>query len=187
LNDVVVDEYLRRRGTPRSVAPQFWCVEFMDYLFHRSCVDMVISPAAKPSPPRHGRIKRVGLIVRREVEELAPRTDGGFTLRPCDVRNLTFMLSGSILGQIGPIAFRDLPYKVVVVGQQGSNDDQVTYHGKTLNKQTLYLAGGSGIMARPIDRSGRMQSVWQEVILPMGSRTIVYLAGCSGRCQGCRR
>lgn len=136
-SDVVVSEYFSRK-TPRSIAAQFWCVEFLDYLFHRTRVDAVISPAAKPLPPRHSRIKRVGLIVRREVQELIPRATPPHKRRPPrEMKNVTFMLSGSILGRIGQLPFNKLPYNVSVVGQDGKSNGQVTYHGKVMNNIRL--------------------------------------------------
>jgi hypothetical protein len=136
-SDVVVSEYLGRSRKPRNTACQFWSVEFMDYLFHRLYVDMTISPAAKPLPPRHAKIRRVGVIVRREIEERAPTTPPAPLVRPRDVRTLTFMLSGSILGRIGNIQFDTLPCQVDVIGLDGPSTAQVRFHGKITNNADL--------------------------------------------------
>ncbi|HYV30449.1 MAG TPA: glycosyltransferase family protein, partial [Candidatus Binatia bacterium] len=135
--DVVVTEYFKRRNKPRNLMGQFWLLEYPDYLFHRQFVDLVISPAAKPLPPPHGRIRRVGLIVRREIEELARLTRPVPPKRAREFRKVTFMLSGSILGRIGNLCADGLPYHISVVGIDGPSNGAVTFHGKTVNNIKL--------------------------------------------------
>ncbi|MCA1808654.1 MAG: glycosyltransferase family protein [Kiritimatiellia bacterium] len=129
--DVVVGEYLRRRGKPRSIMGQFWLVEFTDYLFHRFFADLVISPAPLRLSARHARIRRVGLILRREVRDNLP--PGGPFPSPRSLRTLLFMLSGSTLGTKKTLLFHDLPCLVAVIGRDGPSDGQVTYHGRVMH------------------------------------------------------
>jgi hypothetical protein len=136
-SDVVVAEYLRLRHKPRDLMAQFWLVEYPDYLFHLRFADLVISPAAKPFAPSVARIRHVGLIVRKEIEHIAGCSRSGPAKTAREFRNLTFMLSGSILGRIGDISGYDLPYHISVVGMEGRSNDRVTFYGKTLNNIAL--------------------------------------------------
>ena len=125
------------RNKPRELRGQFWAIEYIDYLFHRRFADLVISPAAKAVPAAHSKIRRVGLIVRREIQELAAGT-GKAPQKPArEFRNLTFMLSGSVLGRSGNICANDLPYHIAIVGIDGPSNSQVTFHGKILNNISL--------------------------------------------------
>src|SRR5258705_9772185 len=102
------------RNKPAGLWGQFWLVEYLDYLFHRHFADLVISPATRPLPARHPRIRRVGLIVRQEIEEAAPAAASARRKRAREFRNVTFMLSGSVLGRTGNIAMEGLPYRISV-------------------------------------------------------------------------
>jgi len=136
-SDVVIREYMRMRNKPRELRGQFWAIEYMDYLFHRHFADLVISPAAKAVPAVHPKIRRVGLIVRREIEDLAARA-GKLPQKPArEFRKLTFMLSGSVLGRSGNICAEDLPYHISVVGIEGRSSAGVTFHGKILDNIPL--------------------------------------------------
>ena len=138
-SDVVVAEYLQRRGADkRTVRSHFWAVEFPDYLVHKHQCDWVISPSLTPLPPRHARIRRVGLILRRELRERLPPQPPPFPA-PQAIRSMAFMLSGSI--HASHIAFRDgaLPFPVDVVGRSGDNLDCVTFHGQTLQSLPFLL------------------------------------------------
>src|SRR5262249_35652630 len=73
--DVVHQSYRRFADRPRSVRPQFWCVEEPDYLFHRAVPDLVISPSLDPFLPEvGGNVRRVGPIVRQGFSPPAPRS-----------------------------------------------------------------------------------------------------------------
>src|SRR2546429_2851280 len=61
-SEVVVSEYLRAANNPPSIRSHFWCIEFGDYLFHRYFCDLVLSSAPLPTPTRHHKFKRIGLI-----------------------------------------------------------------------------------------------------------------------------
>ena len=136
-SDVVVWEYLQQKNKPRDLRGQFWAIEYMDYLFHRRFADLVISPAAKTVPVTHRKIWRVGLIVRREIEELAASARNVPQKRAREFRKATFMLSGSVLGRTGRIRTDHLPYHVEVVGIEGPSTGHVTFHGKVLDNISL--------------------------------------------------
>jgi UDP:flavonoid glycosyltransferase YjiC (YdhE family) len=137
-SDVVVSEYRDGRPVPRATRSQFWIIEYMDYLFHRFRCDGVISPSAKPLPPRHSRIHRVGLIIRRDVRQRLP------AVRPAlppwsEVRKVVFMLSGSIFASAIDLDPWDLPFEIHVVGREGQSHGRVHYHGKLMDN-TAQLA-----------------------------------------------
>ncbi|MEI6150532.1 MAG: glycosyltransferase family protein [bacterium] len=138
-SDVVVSEYLDGRAVPRTTWSQFWIIEYMDYLFHRFFCAGVISPAAKRVPPRHPRIHRVGLIVRRDVRQRIPVTRPAFPPWS-EVRKLVFMLSGSIFASSIDLDRSDLPFEMHVVGREGPSRGRVHYHGKLMDN-TAHLVG----------------------------------------------
>jgi UDP:flavonoid glycosyltransferase YjiC (YdhE family) len=137
-SDVVVSKYLRTPDKPRTIRSHFWTVEFTDYLFHKQMCDLVISPAAEPLPPRHSRIRRVGLILRRALREALPDRPPEFPL-PRQIRSMVFMLSGSI--HATPIDFGNetFPFHIDVVGRPGLNTRNVTFHGQIMSNLPLLL------------------------------------------------
>ena len=139
-SDVVVSEYLDGRPTPRLIRSQFWIIEFADYLFHRAMCDLVISPAAKPIPPRHGKIRRVGLILRQAVRSRLPAASALPVLRPPSAsRRVVFMLSGSIFASHLAFEQADLPAEIDVVGREGPSRGRVHFHGKLMDNTPLLL------------------------------------------------
>ena len=140
-SDAVVSEYLDGRPTPRLIRSQFWIIEFADYLFHRALCDLVISPAAKPIPPRHRKVRRVGLILRRAVRSRLPEQSPVPVLRPPSAsRRVVFMLSGSIFASHLSLDRTDLPADIDVVGRDGLSQGRVRYHGKIMDN-TPFLLG----------------------------------------------
>jgi len=131
-SDVVVTEYLRRRGKPAAIRSQFWCFEFMDYLFHRQRCDLVVSPSPLSGELRHSRIRRVGLIVRRAVREMAAAARHDFP-PPRELKRVVFMLSGSGFASKIPFGHGDFPFHVDVVGREGENVGNVTFHGRLMD------------------------------------------------------
>jgi UDP:flavonoid glycosyltransferase YjiC (YdhE family) len=131
-SDVVVTEYFRRRDKPAAIRSQFWCCEFMDYLFHRQRCDLVLSPSPVPARLRHSRIRRVGLIVRRAVRELAAMARRDFP-PPREMKRVVFMLSGSEFASEVSFSCGDFPFHVDVVGRLGENVGNVTFHGRVMD------------------------------------------------------
>ena len=131
-SDVVVTEYFRRRDKPVAIRSQFWCCEFMDYLFHRQRCDLVLSPSPVPARLRHSRIRRVGLIVRRAVRELAATARRDFPL-PREMKRVLFMLSGSEFASEISFGRGDFPFHVDVIGRAGENVGNVTFHGRLMD------------------------------------------------------
>ena len=137
-SEVVVSEYMRWRDNPRSVRSQFWLIEFPDYLFHRKMCDLVLSPSPHPGQPRHPKFRRVGLIVRRAVYEAAQAVPPSYPL-PREIRNVVFMLSGSIFASAVPLDSCEEPFHIDVVGREGPSTSRVTYHGRLLNNLPILL------------------------------------------------
>jgi Glycosyl transferase family 1 len=131
--DVVHQSYRQFRDRPRSVRPQFWCVEEPDYLFHRVIPDFVISPSLDPVLPEvGGNVVRVGPIVRQGFSPAAPRVP---------VSCVLVMLSGSRFGS--PVIFDrvDWPFEIDVVGRPAPanwhGDGRIRFHGKLLDNRAL--------------------------------------------------
>jgi hypothetical protein len=136
-SDVVVSEFLRLKNFPFSVLGQFWGVEFMDYLFHRFNCDMVLSPSILPVPVRHPRCRRIGLIVRNELCDFIEKNEGRPFPAPRSIKNVVFMLSGSIFASDIGLGENKLPFHIDVVGRDGTNTESVTFHGKLMNNISL--------------------------------------------------
>ena len=130
--DVVVSEYLKLANPPREIRSHFWFVEYTDYLFHRFFCDWVISPSAVAGSPRHPRIRRVGLIVRRAVLEALPPAPPA-PVPPAEMKSMVFLLSGSVFAS--EISFGDgkFPFPVDVIGRDGENVRDVTYRGRLMD------------------------------------------------------
>jgi len=130
--DVVVSEYLKCRLPPSRIRSQFWFVEYTDYLFHRMFCDLVISPAAAAIPPRHPRIRRVGLIVRRAVLAALPPKPPPF-VAPGAIRKMVFLLSGSVFASSISFGKGDFPFHIDVIGRDGESVGNVTYRGRLMD------------------------------------------------------
>ena len=130
--DVVVSEYLKCGNPPRGRRSHFWFVEYTDYLFHRMFCDLVISPSAGAVPPRHPRIRRVGLIVRRAVLAALPPEPPPF-VAPKDIRKMVFLLSGSVFASSISFGKGDFPFHIDVIGRDGETVGEVTYRGRLMD------------------------------------------------------
>jgi Glycosyl transferase family 1 len=136
-SEVVVTEYLRGRFGKRGVRSQFWFIEFMDYLFHRTFCDLVLSPFPLPRPTRHFRFRRVGLIIRSEVKRLTVSTPRLPHVTPRQIRTVVFMLSGSVHASKIDFEGRAFPFAVEIVGRSGPSNGNVTYHGRLMDNFQL--------------------------------------------------
>ena len=135
-SEVVVTEFLKRRRTARGIKSHFWFVEFSDYLFHRRFCNLVLSPFPMRTPTRHPKFRRIGLIVRRAVRELAGSAPAD-NLSPEQLRTVVFMLSGSVHATEINFDGRKLPFAVEVVGRPGVSRGNVTFHGRLMNNAAL--------------------------------------------------
>ncbi len=130
--DLVVEQYTKNNRVPGSIQSHFWLVEYPDFLFHRFCCDVVISPAPLPGKTLHPRIRRVGLILRRSVQNLVPPHPINFP-SPSQIKTAVFMLSGSIFASKICFDSKKLPFQADVVGRSGTNVENVCYHGRLLD------------------------------------------------------
>ena len=154
--DLVVAEYLRKVRTPPGIHSHFWLVEYSDYLFHRFRCDAVISPSPQAGTSRHPRINRVGLIVRRAVRTIAPQERTAFP-EPRNIRSVVFMLSGSTFASAVDFGDGKLPFRVDVVGREGSNRGNVVFHGRLMDNihllqqaDALVINGGFSAVSEAI-------------------------------------
>ena len=135
-SEVVVTEFLKRRHLARGTRSHFWFVEFSDYLFHRHFCDLVLSPFPLRTPTRHPKFRRIGLIVRRAVRELAADAPAA-SLSPQQLRTVVFMLSGSVHATQVNFDGRQFPFAVEVVGRTGESRGNVTFHGRQMDNTAL--------------------------------------------------
>ncbi|MEI6564217.1 MAG: glycosyltransferase family protein [bacterium] len=130
--DTVVSKYLKCPNSPSAIRSHFWFVEYTDYLFHRFFCDVVISPSAVPGNIRHPRIRRVGLIVRQSVLNALPAEPPPL-LPPGEMKNMVFLLSGSVFASTISVDDGQFPFQVDVIGRDGDNVGNVTYHGRLMD------------------------------------------------------
>jgi UDP:flavonoid glycosyltransferase YjiC (YdhE family) len=136
-SEVVVTEFLKRRRQAKGVRSHFWLVEFSDYLFHRHYCDLVLSPFPVRTPTRHPKFRRIGLIVRPAVKELAAAALPKEALSPRQLRKVVFMLSGSVHATQINFNDRQFPFAVEVVGRSGESHGNVTFYGRQMNNIAL--------------------------------------------------
>jgi hypothetical protein len=136
-SEVVVTEYLKHRKQASGTHSHFWFVEFSDYLFHRHYADLVLSPFPQRTATRHPKFRRIGLIVRPEIKQLAAQLSHREIPSPRQVRTVVFMLSGSIHASRVNFDGYQFPFKIEVVGRPGESRGQVTFHGRQLNNVAL--------------------------------------------------
>lgn len=168
--DVVVSRFFAERQRPREIFLQFLLVEYMDYLFHRTVPDLVISPRLQGSPDvPSARFHPVGPIVRSHfLDARAPRR----------LERICVMLSGSTFGTHVDPATWNLPYPIDVVGRDGPSSERVRFHGKVretfplLNAAQIWVVNG-GFSA--VSEAYMMRRV--TVVVPVERHAEQYLNG----------
>ena len=136
-SEMVVTQYLKSRRVPAGIRSHFWLVEFSDYLFHRRFCDLVLSPFPLRTPTRHPKFKRIGLIARRAILERARQKPAAPFPSPRQLREVVFMLSGSVHASNISFAGREIPFKIHVVGRAGESRENVVYHGRQMDNTEL--------------------------------------------------
>lgn len=136
-SEMVVSEYLSCPRVAPGTRSQFWFIEYSDYLFHRHFCDLVLSPYPLRSTARHPKFRRVGLIARRSILELARQTGNRPFPSPRQLRRVVCMLSGSVHASNIRLEGREFPFKIDVVGRPGESRGNVVYHGRQLNNRDL--------------------------------------------------
>jgi UDP:flavonoid glycosyltransferase YjiC (YdhE family) len=136
-SEMIVSEYLECPAVPHGIRSHFWFVEFSDYLFHKFNCDLVLSPYPLRARSRHPKFRRIGLITRRSVQELAPPPGPRQFPSPRQVRRVVFMLSGSVHASNIQFQGREIPFHIDVVGRPGESGGNVTFHGRQLNNVHL--------------------------------------------------
>ncbi len=144
-SEIIVSEYLKRPSVPPGIRSHFWFVEFSDYLFHRHYCNLVLSPFPLRTRTRHRKFKRIGLIARRTVIEKAKAAPARSLPSPRGLRDVVFMLSGSV--HASNIAFdqHQIPFQIHVVGRPGESRGNVTYHGRQMDN-TGFLARADALV-----------------------------------------
>ena len=144
-SEIIVSEYLKQPSVPPGIRSHFWFVEFSDYLFHRHYCDLVLSPFPLRTRTRHRKFKRIGLIARRAVIEKAKAAPVRGLPSPRGLRDVVFMLSGSV--HASNIAFdqHQIPFQIHVVGRPGESRGNVIYHGRQMDN-TAFLARADALV-----------------------------------------
>jgi UDP:flavonoid glycosyltransferase YjiC (YdhE family) len=142
-SDVVVSQYFQHKDLPASIRAHFWTIEYSDYLLHRTRWRMAVSPSPFADVPRSETFKRIGLIVRDGARETARERAGKTVPLPREVDRIVVMLSGSAFAsQIDEL--QTLPWKVDVIGREGTSGGNVTYHGKI--RESLEFVRNAGAL-----------------------------------------
>lgn len=135
-SDVIVSEYLKLKKKPSSIKMQFWMIEFMDYLFHKVLCHWVISPAVHSGPSRSKKFRRVGLIVRRQIDEAACDPREKACVGSDHLKTVVIMLSGSVFRSTIDLAGYHLDWKIHVLGRgerQIEHRNNVICHGTLMD------------------------------------------------------
>jgi UDP:flavonoid glycosyltransferase YjiC (YdhE family) len=132
-SDVVHVGYRQLSNQPRSIRLQFYCIEEMDYLFHRIVPDLVLSPSLDPNTDTaSSNFHRIGPIVRMETPPAKTRDS---------VKRVLIMLSGSQFGSPVKLDPEKHNYHIDVVGRDPQSSqissDNITFHGKKLDNEQL--------------------------------------------------
>ena len=133
----MVSEYFKHRRVAAGIRSHFWFVEFADYLFHRHYCDLVLSPFPLRTPTRHRKFKRIGLIARRAILEKARQGQSQGVCSPRALRNVVFMLSGSVHASRINFDQHQFPFTIHVVGRPGESRGNLIYHGRLLDNTSL--------------------------------------------------
>jgi UDP:flavonoid glycosyltransferase YjiC (YdhE family) len=136
-SELVVSEYLKRSHQARGTRSHFWFVEFPDYLFHRRFCDVVLSPFALRTPTRHHKFRRIGLVLRPAVFDMARQMPSDRPSSPRQIKTVVFMLSGSVHASHVPFERYPFPFSVEVVGRSGESGKNLTFHGRVMNNEAL--------------------------------------------------
>jgi hypothetical protein len=104
-----------------------------------------LSPFPLRTRTRHRKFKRIGLITRRAVIEKVKHATNRSFPTPRGLRDVVFMLSGSV--HASNIAFdrHQIPFKIHVVGRTGESRGNVIYHGRQMDN-TEFLANADALV-----------------------------------------
>jgi len=178
--DVMRHSYFGFKDRPASIRAQFFCVEMLDYWFHRVVPDLVLSPTLQANIPQSGKnIFRTGPIVRQGYEPSQVH-------RP--PKRAAVMLSGSVFGT--PVNFNrsDYPVSIDVIGREEPRNwlprADISFHGKL--KDTYPLLKAADIVVINGGFSAVSEMFWMRkpmVVIPVArhaeqwinARTIVEL------------
>jgi UDP:flavonoid glycosyltransferase YjiC (YdhE family) len=136
-SEMIVTQYLKSRRVPAGIRSHFWFVEFSDYLFHRCFCDLILSPFPLRTPTRHPKFKRIGLIARRAILERTRQKPAAPFPAPRELREVVFMLSGSVHASNISFAGRQIPFHIHIVGRSGESQPNITYHGRQMDNTEL--------------------------------------------------
>jgi uncharacterized protein (TIGR00661 family) len=134
-SDMVVTSFFKFPNKPFSIYPQFFLVEFFDFMFHLIVADKVISPRLDCSKSFGKKFVKVPPIVRKDVA--GDLLDG-------DVKNGVIMLSGSTFGSNVDLHGEKFPFQIDVIGREGESSEGLTYHGKLVDN--LHLLNKAGFL-----------------------------------------
>ena len=108
-SDFTKSLFFKYKNKPISILAQFYCVEYLDYLYHQNVPDLVISPTLfekyhqKNILKNNSKIIRVGPIFREDLQHIKSNDSNPSCL---------FMLSGSVFST--KVNFREINDKIII-------------------------------------------------------------------------
>ena len=155
--EVVVSEYFRHKTNPADIKGHFWLIEYADYLFHKWMCDLVLSPSPYAKEPVHSKFKRIGMIVRNALVKAIDGPRPTTFLRPRNIKEVVFMLSGSIFASAISFENDKFPFHIDVVGRSGTNAGNVIFHGRKMDNidllkkaDVLVINGGASAVSEAL-------------------------------------
>jgi|TARA_Y100000294_G_scaffold155453_1_gene155681 UDP:flavonoid glycosyltransferase YjiC (YdhE family) len=127
-SDIVVKSFFKMKNKPLSIAPQFFLIEFMDYLFHLLVPTKVISPVLGKFGSENRKFIHVPSIARKNCKR---------EIHKENIKNVVIMLSGSAFGSQVNLEGESFPFHIDVIGRTGKSSGKVTFHGKILDNMDI--------------------------------------------------
>ena len=127
-SDMVVASFFKLHDNPLSIYPQFFLVEFFDFMFHLLVADKVVSPRLDCSKSYGKKFVKVPPIVRKSLKN---------DVYKGEVKNGVIMLSGSTFGSNVDLHNEKFPFQIDVIGREGNDCEGLKFHGKLVNSLEL--------------------------------------------------
>ena len=133
--DLTMNYFKKFKDKPKSIFAQYYCVESIDYLYHKIIPDIVISPCFLREDIKDifnkNKIQRVGPIVRLGINKRTKRK----------IKKGAIMLSGSNFGVEINLKNEKQQYNLDIIGRSRPENWQekkgIVFHGKVINNIEL--------------------------------------------------
>ncbi len=128
--NVILQECRQNVTLPAAVLPQYF-IETLDFLFHCTIPDLVLSPSLEKRQSRKN-IKQLAPFIRRDLKRTSL-----FRTQP---KKILVMLSGSVFGtSTGFLKNLKLSNEISVdvIGRDGVSTERIRYHGKVYDNKSF--------------------------------------------------